>query len=317
MSRRGGTAVDVDRAELPLNGPGRYRVLDGRVHTRSVEVNAVEHCNLSCRACSHASPIMDKNEMSATEVGRDLGALAPLMQVENVRIVGGEPLLHLGLGDFVESVLNAGITQSVTLVTNGLLLDRVHDSVWERVAAVEISLYPLAERTLSRVRRSAHRISALGVRVDVLEYATFREAITSNESPDPSLVRRIYDTCQIAHFWRCITVDRGWLFRCPQSLYRARTAAGRFAYDGLRLDEVEGVAGLLEFLESPEPLASCASCLGSVGASLPHTQVPRSTWLGSIGRRPEDSVDVTFLEELGTSPRASQGCMTRVRLTHN
>ena len=40
----------TDRFNLPLNGPGNYRVRDNIIYTRAIEINAVRHCNLSCRS---------------------------------------------------------------------------------------------------------------------------------------------------------------------------------------------------------------------------------------------------------------------------
>lgn len=303
--------MDGDRAGLPLNGPGRYRVADGHVWTRSVEVNAVDHCNLSCRACSHASPIAKASEMSADQVHADLALLSHVLRVENVRIVGGEPLLHSDLSRFVQAIKDSGISRKVTLVTNGLLLDQVATELWKLVDKVEVSLYPLAPRATERIRAAANRITAGGPPVDILEYSVFREAMTLEPSADSALVRQIYDSCQIAHFWRCITVDRGSVYRCPQSLFKVRVGGAALVSDSRRIDELPDVEAVIAFLESEDPLAACSSCLGSSGVTFPHQQTSRRTWLGEIGRRPEDVVDRVYLAQLAASPRSSNGCMTR------
>ncbi len=249
--------------------------------------------------------------MSAEDVHSDLALLSDVLRVENVRIVGGEPLLHSNLDGFVQAIKDSGISGKVTLVTNGLLLDQADTDLWNHVDKVEISLYPLAPRATERIRAAADRIAGGGVRIDILEYSTFREAMTAEPSGDPVLVHQIYDSCQIAHFWRCITVDRGFVYRCPQSLFKAGASGAPFIADSRRIDELSDVDAVLAFLESDEPLAACSTCLGSVGAKFPHQQTSRRTWLGEIGRRPEDVVDRLYLRELAEFPRSSNGCMVR------
>lgn len=300
-----------DRSKLPLNGPGPYKVLDGKIHTRSIEVNAVDHCNLSCRSCSHASPTLETREMSSEQVKSDLSALARFMRVENVRIVGGEPLMHTNLPSFAESILNSGITDRITLVTNGLLLMRTSDLLWEFIDEVNVSLYPLASVVVDRIQRAAENLNRRGVHVAVLKYSYFREAVSVEESADRTLVSRIYNTCQIAHFWRCITVDRGRIYRCPQSLHRVRVRPDFEEEDSIQIATIENMNHLLKFLESPEPLNACFSCLGSGGRIVKHEQVSRKRWLEHLSRRPEDAVDRVFLSQLDDFPRSSNGCMTR------
>lgn len=308
--------MDDNRENLPLNGPGRYKVTGGRVFTRSIEVNAVDHCNLSCRGCSHGSPLAEKSCMSPQTVYEDLVALSRVIGVENVRVVGGEPLLHDDLAAFLTAIRDSGIAGHITLVTNGLLMEQADPAIWDLVGKVEVSLYPLSARMTDRVRKAVSRITERGVPVDILEYSNFREAMALNESKDGRLVRAIYDTCQIAHFWRCITVDRGWVFRCPQSLYRSRASAGEFLADARRIESLADTDSVLAFLENPDPLAACWSCAGSVGSAFPHQQVSRRAWIGSIGTRPEDVVDEDHLAKLMLSPRTSSNCMNRIRFNH-
>lgn len=241
--------------------------------------------------------------MSADEVHADLALLSDVLRVENVRVVGGEPLLHSGLDRFLQAIKDSGISGKVTLVTNGLLLDRVYADLWTLVDKVEVSLYPLAPRITERIRAASDRVAACGPRVDVLEYSTFREAMTSEPAGDFALVKQTYDSCQIAHFWRCITVDHGSVYRCPQSMFKARVVGAPFVSDSRRIDELRDVDAVLAFLENEEPLAACSSCLGSVGATFPHQQTSCRAWLNEIARRPEDVVDRAYLAELTEFPR--------------
>lgn len=52
-----------ERFNRLLVGPGNYRVRDGVIYTKILEINASRHCNLFCRSCSHSSPVLKKENM--------------------------------------------------------------------------------------------------------------------------------------------------------------------------------------------------------------------------------------------------------------
>src|SRR6478736_2087477 len=90
----------------------------------SVEYNLTEHCNLSCYACDHASPLMREKFASVDEFKRDFEALAQVFHSKQFRIVGGEPLLHPKLTEFLSVARRIGIADSIVLITNGVLLHK-------------------------------------------------------------------------------------------------------------------------------------------------------------------------------------------------
>jgi molybdenum cofactor biosynthesis enzyme MoaA len=103
----------------------RYRVVDGRILNRRCEINVAEHCNLSCRACSHLSPVHPKAFADPAVVARDLGALAHSYHAKTVRLLGGEPLLHPDLPSVIDAVRASRVCETITVVTNGILQPRV------------------------------------------------------------------------------------------------------------------------------------------------------------------------------------------------
>ncbi|MFF2008332.1 4Fe-4S cluster-binding domain-containing protein [Streptomyces sp. NPDC058195] len=60
-------------------------------------------------------------------VGRDLTRLAKSYRSANVKILGGEPLLHPGLTDLIREVRESAVTDKIILATNGLLLSSADD----------------------------------------------------------------------------------------------------------------------------------------------------------------------------------------------
>ena len=49
-----------------------YSRIDGKIYSAKCEINVAEHCNLSCRGCSHLSPVVPKSFVDPAEVLADL-----------------------------------------------------------------------------------------------------------------------------------------------------------------------------------------------------------------------------------------------------
>ena len=287
-----------------------YQVIDGRIQAEACEINVVHHCNLSCRSCSHLSPVSPRLAVDPDAVHRDLAALAPHYRPKHVRLVGGEPLLHPALADVVAAVRRSGISDRIRMITNGVLLARMTPAVWDGIDELHVSLYPGHLVDEAGRRRWNARAAEHGVEMYWKRFDSFRESYSEAGTSDAALVRRIYESCQIAHVWHCHNVVDGHFYKCPQS-YFVPELLGRGG-DGLPISGRPTLGrDLLAFLEDPEPLRSCANCLGSVGRRLQHEQVPRRAFRGAQSAPTKDLLDGEFLERLETRDRgASNGCVT-------
>lgn len=309
------TSIDARRALLPVQVDRRspYRIENGRIITEACEISVTETCNQSCRACSHLSPVAAAHNVSPTEVSSDCAALAKYYRAEHVRIVGGEPLLHPHLVDVIEAIRGSGITERIRVLTNGTILHKMPRNFWQAVDEIHISVYPGVSLDTSLL--DTYRSMAIENRVNLalVRFQRFRETYSEIGSSDSELARRIYQSCQIAHLWRCHTVSRGHFFMCPQSLYIPMVLHGGFSpaavANGLPIhDDSAFGAELLDYLESAEPLPACSYCLGSVGRVLHHEQVSRDSWRGYQSRHTEEMLDRDYLAELEICPDAHNGC---------
>jgi len=272
----------------------RYRLIGGRVFNRICEVNIVEHCNLRCRSCAHLSPVIPKHFVDPDALSSDLTALARSYRVKVLRLLGGEPLLHPNIPDIMVAVRGSHVAEKIEITTNGLLLPRQEPRFWEMVDSVRISLYPghsLRDDQLDTCIDLAHRNNVL---LRYRRYQTFQESYSEKGTDDPSLVKRIYATCNEAHRWRCHTVANGWFFKCPQGymIPRGMALGPEATYrNGIQIDDSpEFRDRLLSYLTSPEPLPSCRNCLGSAGRYIQHEQVRRADFRSVQGRPTEDLV---------------------------
>lgn len=293
-----------------------YRVVGGRVVTpRGLEVSVVYHCNLSCRSCSHLSPLSARSLADVDRTLADVAVLGRHLRASFVKIIGGEPLLHPRLLDLTRGIAAAGIADSIRICTNGLLVRRLGPELLDLVDDIEISVYPGHEPDEAAMARLRALAREHGVRLEISSYGYFRESFALRGTAQPELVRRIYQTCKHVHVWRCTSLIDGHLFRCPQSAYLRRFGAmdGEWSSEGLPIrDTPEFAASLLAFLNGSEPLAACTRCLGSAGRLVRHAQQPRAGWLLPQERAAEELVDLPFLGALELEPGLDEGCVTSV-----
>jgi organic radical activating enzyme len=257
--------------------PDRYRVIDGKIHNSSCEINVAEHCNLSCKGCSHLSPVLPKHFVSPADVLADLSILARHYRVDAVRILGGEPLLHPDLPGVAAAVRESGVTERICVVTNGLLLARMDESFWLAVDEIEVSLYPGRSPTAEQRSSFEGQARTHEVELSLNRVHHFRQSYTEVANTDRALIERVCRSCKIIHVWRCHTVANGMFFRCPQSYFLPRVLGEHFAesdVDALRIEDTDDFGErLFDFLTSADPPASCAQCLGTSGHLVSHVQV--------------------------------------------
>ena len=81
---------------------------DGLIHNGNLEIMAAHGCNLTCRSCTHASPVLRPKDIADPETtARDLSRLARCYRANRVKLLGGEPLLHPDLVALADAVREA------------------------------------------------------------------------------------------------------------------------------------------------------------------------------------------------------------------
>ncbi len=266
----------------------------------ALEVNAAEHCNLTCAGCSHLSPVMAKRNTTADTVARDLTALAAVYRARRVKLLGGEPLLNPALPALAEAVRASAICDEISVCTNGLLLHRMDKALWRLIDHLEISLYPGVRDgaiNLDAIRRSA---DAHGVALEINRYNQFRVPYAEESRLTPEQALRVYKGCQIIHHWRCHTVHDGMFYACPQALFLARRFGPRSGWPGDAVAVHEPGLGprLNAYLARRTPLQACQRCLGTAGKAFPHRQAGRADWARDQRGAPGSLIDEVWLSAL-------------------
>lgn len=96
------------------------------------EVAIVRHCNLNCKGCDHFSPLASERYMSLGEYERDVRRLSDLFdkRAEYITLLGGEPLLHPEIANFLQLTKVYFPTTELRVATNGILLASMNDCFW-------------------------------------------------------------------------------------------------------------------------------------------------------------------------------------------
>jgi uncharacterized radical SAM superfamily Fe-S cluster-containing enzyme len=110
----------------------------------SLDVCVAEHCNLGCYSCNHFSQLAEPECADLAVVEHDLKRLSGLSggNIPVIYLVGGEPLLHPELPEFMRAARQYFPKSRVQIVTNGLLLLAQKDIFWESVKKYNIVMSP-------------------------------------------------------------------------------------------------------------------------------------------------------------------------------
>ncbi len=274
-----------------------------------VEIIATDHCNTSCRSCNHGSPMLARYAVEPESVHRDCSILAKVYRPSIVKVLGGEPLLHKRLAEVIQAARSTGICDYFLLITNGLLLDRMGDDVWDAIEELEVSCYPGLTKTeenlkLARAKAQEHRVN-----LTVSTFENFRHTMTTAGTQDENLVADIYRTCKLAHVWGCHGFRDGYFYKCPQSLHLRSMVEGLAESDRIPIeDHADFQAQLLSYVNSPVPLSSCRNCVGTVGKQHPHAILDRRLFAEDLNQPTEELVDWSLMERCKTEQSSSDDC---------
>jgi organic radical activating enzyme len=257
-----------------------YRIESGKIRTHAVEFAAADHCNLRCSGCSHMSPFTKPRLAAEDELLRDMGRLATAMFADEIRILGGEPLLNPRIIPILQAARASGIAARVVLTTNGLLLHKMPGEFWRNVDRVNLSLYPGARPTDEHIQQSHKIAEQSGTEILVSEYSSFRTTVVTEPHRADAITAMIFRTCKNAHLYHCHMVHAGWLYKCacPSVLREFSENIGHSAYDpnhdGFDIHVATDLRNQLwDFLTDSKPLDACRYCLGYVGYEQPHHQL--------------------------------------------
>ena len=234
------------------------------------EIHLTEHCNLNCKYCSHFSPLANEEYLSLEEYERDLSRLSHLFggQMQQIKLLGGEPLLHPQINSFMEVSRKYFTDAVIKILTNGTLLHKMDDEFWKTChdtgTHILHSKYPISYDE-AKIVEKALKFQVLIEMADQME---------GNESGIETMVHEPIDVegkqNAIINFYACtrpnscITLKHGKLYTCNRAAHM-HILKDYFGLD-IKIEESNGIdiykAGtaqeILEYMIKPIPM--CVYC---------------------------------------------------------
>ncbi len=108
------------------------------------DVSLCDHCNLNCKGCGSFAPLAAESFLDLDEYTKDAMRLAEISNgvAHHINILGGEPLLHPELIDFLKITRRLFPVGNINLVTNGILVLKMADEFWDTIRECDIVLAP-------------------------------------------------------------------------------------------------------------------------------------------------------------------------------
>lgn len=234
------------------------------------DIGICEHCTHRCVSCSHLSPLMSKWNMPLDMLERDMMALKPFVEFHTVQLVGGEPTLHPEIVEALRIAKRVRLGRTVSVITNGFLLDRMKEEFWQELEYLQISIYPGKE---CHVELAVEKSRQYGFGVGERKFDEFYKQF----KPVPDDGAESFRLCH----WRkdCFTIHRGHFHLCPQSTFFPKTLlALPESIDGLPLEGVTEEK-LTAFMERTTPFEACRICCANEIQSAPWAEAKRDVWM--------------------------------------
>lgn len=281
----------------------------------ALEIHAVNHCNLTCRFCSHSSPRFQVSEVSPLELGTSLSILSRCYKAEYCNILGGEPFLHTSLDKLLEIIRKSNISNKIKIITNGSIISRKWNTrLNNEVDEIEISIYPAMSKNLPQIFSwitDTLNFSSR-TRITVYYYHSFRVAHIYSPRQDKQTTLDIFNSCKLINHWFCHNIYNGYFFKCPQSCFsnldNQSNPNQSWKNNGIKIsNRANFYRELLRYLKSTVPLPYCSKCLGSVGIIQTHKQTKKNEWTTESFSQ-KNVIDYKFLHKLLNDISISDGC---------
>lgn len=134
---------------------------------KTLRVSLINTCNLGCVYCACGQEeikdnyiLQKENALPAAEMLTIIKRLHQLLDLQTLRLTGGEPLLYKDLELIVDGALRMGI-KDLALTTNGLLLEHQAQALQSAgLKSINVSLDAIDEETFYKIsrRRGLHKI---------------------------------------------------------------------------------------------------------------------------------------------------------------
>jgi hypothetical protein len=193
-----------------------------RVPVINLEMNVSYGCNLQCEYCTHLGRFM-KGVVTLDELLFWYRSWNTKIRPSNVRIMGGEPLLHPELEKIIYETKEHWKDSNVELITNGLLLPQMSPCIFAAMKATEATV-AISRHFDDPFYNSAFETGINSLRNHGMEprisHSTghwvkcYRIDEQGHRSPYKSDPEKAWNNCGVKNL--CTTLLDNYLYRCPQ-----------------------------------------------------------------------------------------------------
>jgi MoaA/NifB/PqqE/SkfB family radical SAM enzyme len=232
-----------------------------------LHIHLTDHCNLNCRGCDNFSPLSPEIFADIAVVERDYARISELSngQVGEIQLLGGEPLLHPQVIDFMRISREYFPQIPVKIISNGVLLLQQNEKFWEACRQYDIEIivtkYPVKINHEDIEQRAKKENIKFGFYGSTAEVEKNMQCIPLDLSGKQN-ARDSFLRCSSAN--RCIALDNGRIYTCttiPYVKYFNEHFNKNLTVteaDLLNIYEAKSMDEILSFLCKPMPF--CRFC---------------------------------------------------------
>lgn len=234
---------------------------------KAIAVHLAEHCNLNCCGCDHFSPLAEKSFTDINQFKKDINRLAELscQELGVLKLMGGEPLLHPNIIDFIHISREAFPNTRIEIVTNAIILNIQPDEFWQTCKNYDIIIVPTKYPIKTDYEKAEYLAKSKGVKYEY--YGNFDKVIkTSYHIPLDVEGKQdaVTNFLNCFHANNCLFLKNGKLYTCTVAP-NIEHFNKYFGYniplkenDGIDIYKAQTISNVLEFLAKPIPF--CKYC---------------------------------------------------------
>lgn len=248
-----------------------------KIRAPYIEIHLCDHCNLNCKGCGHFCPIVDKEIFTDLEqFKKDIKELSKKILFDEIRLMGGEPLLHKEINEFICATRHTYPNSEIRIVTNGILLSTMDIFFWKTVrnnrVIIDLSKYPAVGNEFSEYLDLINDNNATLGRINLS-----KKFLTTVNFKGDSNIKKTHEKCHSKH---CVTLWNSKLYPCPICY---RKYANEFfdenllIYQGLDIYKMSGREMLSKFYK---PIEHCKYCemINPEKFEWTHSEKEKSEW---------------------------------------
>lgn len=238
-----------------------------------LHLHLVDHCNLNCKGCDNFSPLAPETFADIHTFENDCKKMAQLSkgEVDEIQLLGGEPLLHPDIIQFLKIARRYFPNNKISIVTNGILLKRQSENFWENCRKFNIEIivtkYPIKTdyKKIKEIAKNQRIKFSFYGNTEIVEKTMqlIPLDVEGKQDPKDSFLR-----CGTAN--RCIAVDNGKLYTCtliPYIKYFNNTFDKNLKVtenDYIDIYKATDLNEILHFISKPMPFCKYCNMKGVV-----------------------------------------------------